>query len=69
MDKIIEKGETQYKIFVEIVGLDYSNIMTPHTYTLTKMGKLNIDDKEFIILAIEELYNNFFSISINITQR
>lgn len=69
LKQIKDKGEAQYKKFVEKIGLDYSTVLTPQIGILDKMGRLNKSDKEFIILAIEELHNNFFTTSINIERR
>ena len=55
----IKKGDKNYFEFVEKIGLDCTEIMTPCTPILNEMGNYEITDLGFIKLAIMELCENF----------
>lgn len=57
--KIMKDGEKKYIKFIEKLGLDYSKIMTPHTYLLEKFGGLNEDSDEFMKLVLTVLLENY----------
>ena len=65
---LIKKGEKQYFDFVKRIGLKQA-IKTPHSYQLFDLGKVDPDDDEFIILAIEILYDELFTIHLKTERR
>lgn len=57
--QLIEDGEKKYIKFIEKIGLNYSNLMTPHTCLLEQFGELDENSDEFIRLALIELLKNY----------
>ena len=62
MNKDIEQGEKKYWKFIEQIGLDEKEIMTPHTKSLERLGRLDYGSKDFILACIEEIHDIFFTI-------
>ncbi|MFW5795157.1 MAG: hypothetical protein ACOCV1_06700 [Bacillota bacterium] len=58
----IEQGDKKYWKFIEDIGLDCKEIMTPHTKSLERLGNLDYGSKKFILSCIEEIHDNFFTI-------
>lgn len=60
--KIIDKGEKKYFKYIKEIGLNEKEIMTPHTKSLQRLGELKYKSKDFILAAIEEVHDNYFTI-------
>lgn len=61
-EELILKGEEQYDNFVHKIGLDINKMKTPITCTLEELGTYSPTDKEFIILSISLIYDEFFNV-------
>ena len=57
--KLMKDGEKKYIKFIEKLGLDYSNLMTPHSCWMEEFGELDEDSDEFMKLALTELLKNY----------
>ena len=62
LNDMIEQGDKNYFKFIEEIGLDCKEIMTPRTKFLERLGKLEYRSKEFIVACVEEIHDNFFTI-------